>query len=257
MRRMRPRVIPALLLSKGRRLVKTVKYTAPTYVGDPLNAIKIFNEKGVDELAVLDIESSAQKTPPDFDYLKHLAEECFMPLAYGGGITKPADVEKLVGLGIEKVIIGTALKDQSGLIKEAVQQVGGQSVVASIDAKPNLFGKYHCFVTNARVKCGDSPVDMARRAEDLGAGEILLNAVHRDGTMEGYDLALIKQVSQAVQIPVIACGGAGKTAHLGEAVKSGASAVAAGSLFVFRGPHRAVLINVPSEEDLNQTFFAI
>jgi imidazole glycerol-phosphate synthase subunit HisF len=254
MREMRPRVIPVLLLTHDRRLVKTVRYRDPLYVGDPLNAIKIFNEKGVDELAILNIDASRRGISPDLEYLKYLTSECFMPVAYGGGITSVREIEKLVGIGVEKVVIGTALGSRSSLLADAVTAVGTQSLVGSVDVRANWLGRYSCFVKNGTQSITEKPVEVARRLQDEGIGEILLNAIHRDGTMDGYDQSLIQLVAKSLSIPVIASGGAGCIAHFGDAIASGSSAVAAASLFLFKGPHRAVLINVPEEEELIAVF---
>jgi cyclase len=242
---LRTRVIPCLLLSE-RRLIKTTRFKKRVYVGDPINTIKIFNDKEVDELVLLDIDATVQGREPDYQYLELVAMQCFMPLAYGGGITTAAQVRRLLNLGIEKVVINAAATEHPDLIRAAAEQAGSQSIVVSIDAKTTWFGKYEVRTRNGRRSTGHEPATFARSMQDHGAGEILLNSIDRDGTMTGYDLDLTSRVSKAVSIPMVVCGGAGKVEHFTQAVAAGASAVAAGSMFVFTGPHKAVLINFPS-----------
>ena len=243
---LRTRVIPSLLLS-NRRLVKTVRFKKRVYVGDPINTVKIFNDKEVDELVLLDIDATVQKREPDYAYLELVATQCFMPLAYGGGIKSAAQVRRLLSLGIEKVIINSAAVADSDLVREAAEQAGSQSTVVSIDVKKTWRAKYDIRTHGGRHSTGHDPAEFARKVQDLGAGEILLNSIDRDGTMSGYDLDLIGRVSRAVTIPVVACGGAGKVEHFSQAIAiGGAAAVAAGSMFIFTGHHRAVLINFPS-----------
>lgn len=239
------RVIPCLLLSNG-GLVKTRNFKNGVYVGDPINAIRIFNEKEVDELVLLDIRASLDKRAPDFDLLKEIASECFMPLAYGGGITSIDQIRELLRLGIEKIILNTALNRDPSFVQKAVAIFGSQAITASIDVRCKLFGRYEVMTFAGTEATGYTPVDAARRAEQLGVGEILLTLIDAEGVMEGYDLELLSKVSQSVNIPVIASGGAGKLEDFRSAVREGhVSAVAAGSLFVFYGPHRAVLITYP------------
>jgi len=245
------RVMPCLLL-RNSSLVKTVRFRDPSYVGDPLNAIRIYNEKEVDELVFLDITATVEQKPPSFRIIAEVATECFMPVAYGGGIRSLADIERIFELGIEKVALNTAAIELPDLVTEAARQFGSQSIVVSIDALRRRFGGYDTYTRGGRTKAGTDPVAAARRAETLGAGEILLTAMHRDGTMEGYDLELIRRVAEAVDVPVIACGGAGRVEHFREAVENGASAVAAGAMVVYHGPHRAVLINFPSRDELER-----
>lgn len=250
---LRVRVIPVLLL-KNKGLVKTVKFDQPKYIGDPINAVKIFNDKEVDELVLLDIEASKNHTKPDFERIKDIASECFMPLAYGGGITELEDIKKLFSLGVEKVIINSAALTSMDLIKSAAEIFGNQSIVISIDSTKNLWGKHQIY-THSRMKHNRSDlIAYALEAEQSGAGEIIINSVDHDGTMKGYDLPLIQKVSTAVSVPVVACGGAGELNDFRKAVDAGASAVAAGSFFVFHGPHKAVLINFPSHKQLKDLF---
>lgn len=248
------RVIPCLLL-RNRGLVKTVKFKDPKYLGDPINVVKIFNDKEVDELVFLDITATVEKKRPPFDLLASIATECFMPLCYGGGVRNLDDMKTLFSLGIEKVALNSYAVENSTFVRAAADLFGSQSVIVSIDVKKSLLGKYKVFTHCGTVSTGLEPVKFAVEMEKQGAGELLLNSIDRDGMMQGYDLELIKQVSAAVGIPVVACGGAGKVQDLGEAVKSGgASAAGAGSIFVFQGPHRAVLISYPSPKELQGLF---
>lgn len=251
---MRIRVIPVLLL-RDAGLVKTVKFKNPRYLGDPINIIKIFNDKGVDELVLLDITTTVRGIKPNLGMISDLASECFMPLCYGGGISDSGTVRELFKLGIEKVAVNSFAVNNQEFIREMSDVFGSQSVVVSIDVKKNFLGKYEVFTHSGTNRTGMDPVTLARQVEDAGAGEIMINSIDRDGTMSGYDLVLVRKVASAVSIPVIACGGAGKVQDLVDAVNQGnASAVAAGSFFVFHGPHRAVLINVPSEQELELAF---
>jgi cyclase len=248
---LRTRIIPCLLL-KDNKLVKTVKFKNPIYVGDPINAIKIFNDKEVDELVFLDITASKEKKGPNFKLISEITTECFMPLGYGGGITTIDEIEKLFNLGVEKVILNSICHIQPEVIKKAISIFGSQSIVASIDVKKHwLTKKQFVFIVSGEQNTGFSPIDYAKKMEDLGAGEIIINSIDQDGTMAGYDLQLIKSISESVKIPVVALGGAGSLDDLKFAKQNGASAVAAGSLFVFQKAHRAVLITYPKTEEIN------
>ncbi|RDB42164.1 imidazole glycerol phosphate synthase cyclase subunit [Halomonas sp. DQ26W] len=247
------RVIPTLLLSKG-GLVKTTKFKQPKYVGDPVNAIRIFNEKEVDELVVLDIDASREGREPDYDAIAEFASECFMPLAYGGGIRTVKQARTLFSLGLEKVVLQTAILDNTELISDIAQRFGSQSVIASVDIKRDWRGRAKIWSAAKRKKLDPPWLDKLQEFVDAGAGEILLNSVDRDGTQQGYDNELIATAAKALSVPVIALGGAGKLEHLASVVESGASAVAAGSLFVFQGPHRAVLISYPRYSVLESLF---
>jgi cyclase len=250
-----PRVIPALLL-QGEGLVKTVKFKDPTYLGDPINIVRIFNDKEVDELVFLDITATIDERPPAFDVLANITSECFMPLGYGGGIRNMDDVRRLLGIGIEKVILNTTAVENPSLVRAAADYAGSSSVVISMDVRKNIFGRYEVHTRSGSRKTGLEPVRHAVEMEQMGAGELFINSIDRDGTMQGYDLDLIRRVSDAVSIPVVACGGAGKLQDLADAIKmGGASAAAAGSLFVFQGPLRGVLISYPSQEDLKRILF--
>jgi cyclase len=247
---MRPRVIPCLLL-QDKGLVKTVKFKDPKYLGDPINVVRIFNDKEVDELVFLDIQATRENRAPAFETLKNITSECFMPLGYGGGIKSMDDVRHLLSIGIEKVILNTSAVEHPELIRSAADYAGSSSVVVSIDVKKNITGRYEVHTRGGRKGTGLEPVRHAIEMEKTGAGEILINSIDRDGTMEGYDLELIRRVSEAVGIPVVACGGAGNMGHLRDAIKlGGASAAAAGSMFVFQGPLRGVLISYPDPREL-------
>ncbi len=246
----RYRVIPVLLLM-GAGLRKTVRFKDPKYVGDPINAVRIFNEKEVDELLFLDIAASKSGTAPSLEMLRKIAGECFMPLSYGGGIRSLQMVEQILKVGVEKVSFNTALVEQPELVRQAAAVHGSSTIVASIDFKRSLLGRPSACIKSGTVNTGVHPVDLARRAEDLGVGEILINSIDRDGGMQGYDLEITQRVASAVNVPTIACGGAGSLRDFRRAIhEAGASAVAAGSFFVFVGKHRAVLITYPSQPDL-------
>lgn len=247
----RPRIIPVLLID-DRDLVKTVEFTKPTYLGDPVNAVKIFNRKGIDELAVLDISATRRRKEPDYEILKDIAGEAFMPLSYGGGVTDLDQVKRLLAIGYEKVVINTQLVRKPEFVRDAVSLAGGQSIVASIDVK-RVNGQYKCVIGDGEEIVDVSPDRLAQKAESLGAGEIFLNSIDRDGKMCGYDIELVRQVSSAVSIPVTACGGAGGIADLKEVLqKGGAHAAAGGSMFVYYGRLKAVLITAPSEKELEE-----
>lgn len=247
-----PRVIPALLL-KGQGLVKTVKFTDPKYLGDPINIVRIFNDKEVDELVLLDITATPQNHGPQFDLLKNITSEAFIPLAYGGGIRSMDDVRKLLGIGIEKLIMNTSAVENPRLLRETADHAGSQAVVASIDVKKNFLGKYEVFTRCGQKKIGLDPVKHAVEMEEMGVGEILINSIDRDGTMQGYDIDLVRKIADAVSVPVVACGGAGNLTHVSEVIKQGhASAAAAGSIFVFQGPLRGVLISYPTPKTLQE-----
>jgi imidazole glycerol-phosphate synthase subunit HisF len=248
----RHRIIPVLLL-KGAGFYKTTRFKDPVYLGDPINILRIFNEKEVDEIVILDVEATPAGRGPNFALLQDMASECYMPLAYGGGITTVAEIKRLFQIGFEKVVLNSALFDRPDLITEATQMFGSQSLVVCIDVKKTLLGGYQVVSASARNKTSWKPVEWACRAAELGAGEIIINSVDRDGTMEGYDLELVSRVARAVSIPVVACGGARNVQDFADAVKkSHASACAAGAMFVFQGRHRAVLINVPPAREIQK-----
>jgi cyclase len=249
---LRTRVIPCLLL-RGEGLVKTIRFKDPTYVGDPINAIRIFNDKEVDELMFLDISASREGRGPSLQIIRDFASECFMPVGYGGGIRSLADAREVLALGIEKIVVNTMVLQQPEIISELAREFGAQAVVVSIDARKKMLGGYEVMGKGGTVGTGLKPVELAKRAVELGAGEILINSIDRDGTQTGYDLALVRSVADAVSVPVIACGGAGKLEDFRQGVEEGhASALAAASMFVFHGRHRAVLISYPSRSDLER-----
>jgi cyclase len=242
----RARVIPCLLL-RGHGLVKTKKFKDPVYVGDPVNAVRIFSEKEVDELVILDIDASREGREPNYELVAEIAGECFMPVAYGGGIRTLAQARKLIRCGIEKVVINSASVESTAFIREIADIFGSQAVVGAIDAKKTLLGGHRVFVKSGTFDAKIKPEDHAATLEQAGAGEIFLNSIDCDGQMLGYDLSLIQKVARHVRVPVVACGGAGSEDHLRSGIiEGGASAVAAGSMFIFHGKHRAVLINYPS-----------
>ncbi|MDV3458445.1 AglZ/HisF2 family acetamidino modification protein [Sphingomonas sp. HF-S4] len=245
----RARVIPCLLVRDG-GLVKTRRFGDDKYVGDPINAVRIFNEKEVDELIVVDIDATVQGREPDYAMIENLAAECRMPLCYGGGISSVEQAKRIMSLGVEKVSLSAAAIARPALIGEIAEQVGSQSVVVVLDVKKKMLGGYRAFTRNGKVDSKVSPVEFAQKAEALGAGEIVLNMIEHDGVMNGYDLALASQVRDATRLPLTLLGGAGSLAHLNEAVERlGTIGLAAGSLFVFKGPYRAVLISYPTHAE--------
>ena len=247
----RPRVIPCLLL-KNDGLVKTVKFKDPKYLGDPINIVRIFNDKEVDELIFLDILATVENRRPNFELLGKITSECFMPLGYGGGIRTLEDVKQLLAMGVEKIVLNTSAVENPSLIRAAADYAGSQAVVISLDVKKTLLGKYEVYTRGGKKGTGLDPVKFAVEMEKQGAGELFLNSIDRDGTMQGYDLELVRRVADSVTVPVVACGGAGNIQHLAEAIQAGASAAAAGSMFVFQGPLRGVLISYPAQEELKR-----
>lgn len=242
---LRARVIPCLML-RGRGLYKSVKFSSPKYVGDPINAVKIFNEKEVDELIILDTTASLERREPNYDLIGDIASECFMPLAYGGGISSIEHIRQLHRIGVEKVCLNSAAFRNRELVQNACDTFGSSSIIVSVDVKKSFFGKHEVWIDSAKTGTKADPVGYVKELEALGVGEILINSVDRDGTMQGYDLDLLSRVTGAVNTPVIACGGAGTLGHMSAAIhEAHVSAVAAGSMFVFHGKHKAVLINYP------------
>ncbi|MEO7720528.1 MAG: AglZ/HisF2 family acetamidino modification protein [Pseudolysinimonas sp.] len=239
-----PRVIPVLLVSDG-YLIKPVKFKGDTYIGDPINAVRIFNEKQVDELMICDVDATVKRTGPNYSLIEEIASEAFMPVGYGGGVTTAAQARRIAGIGIEKVVIGSAAAANPDTVTEVSEALGASSTVVSVDARKRL-GGWDTLTERGRRKSGMSPVDAARRAQQLGAGEVLLSSIDREGTFSGYDLPLIEAVAHAVTIPVVALGGASGYDDFAPALRAGASAVAAGSMFVQNGKHRAVLISYPA-----------
>lgn len=247
------RIIPVLLIhEKG--LVKTVKFRDPKYLGDPINAVKIFNEKEADELTVLDIDASVQGREPDYKMIENLAVECRMPLCYGGGIKSVAQAHRILSLGVEKVALGSVLFDTPGLISELSSTLGKQSVVAVLDVKKRILGsKYDCYTQNGRKNRRACPVEFSIELEKLGVGEIIVNSIDNDGVMKGYDLGLICEIKSAVNTPITALGGAGNLRDIETLINQHSIiGAAAGSAFVFKGKYRAVLINYPTQAEREQ-----
>ena len=250
----RPRVIPVLLL-KGDGLVKTVKFKKPTYIGDPINAVHIFNDLKADELIFLDISATPAKKSLDLELIKKIGDEAYMPFAVGGNINSMEDAVNCFHAGAEKIVLNSAAYFNPELVTAISDTYGNQSVVVSIDVKKNWLGKQQVHVNCGKYNTKEDPVKFAMRLATLGAGEIMINSIDHEGTMAGYDMNLVKQIADAVEIPVIACGGAGQPNDLKKIVnQSGASAAAAGSLFVYHGPRRGILINYPEKKILENLF---
>lgn len=244
---LRPRVIPCLLVHEG-GLVKTVGFKAPKYVGDPINAVKIFNEKEADELVVLDIDATVNGVEPDYRMIANLAAECRMPLCYGGGIRSAEQAKKIIGLGVEKIAISAAAIETPDLIEQITDEIGRQSVVVVLDVKKRILGKeYDVYIHNGKKNTKRSVIEVAAKVEALGVGEIVINSIDNDGLMKGYDLALASKMRQAVSIPITFLGGAGSLEDIGALIRTcGVVGASAGSLFVFKGVYKAVLINYPN-----------
>jgi len=250
----RPRVIPVLLL-KDQGLVKSIKFKDHRYIGDPINAVRIFNDLGADELIFLDILASSHNRCISIDLVKSIGDEANMPFGVGGGIRTIEQIKNIINSGAEKVILNTIAAVNPEFIKNSSNTFGSSTIVVSIDVKRNFVGREYVYVLSGKQSTKYDPIDFAKLMEDMGAGEIVVNSIDRDGTMSGYDISLIKRVSEAVRIPVVASGGAGKYSDFKCAIDDGyASAVAAGSMFVFHGPRRAVLINYPDRDELPQLF---
>jgi cyclase len=246
---LRPRITPCLLV-QDRGLVKTVGFASPKYVGDPINAVKIFNEKEVDELIVLDIKASVRKSEPDYRMIENLAAESRMPLCYGGGIKTAKQARAIIGLGVEKVAISSGAIEAPGFIADVAGEIGRQSVVVVLDVRKNWRGKYELWTHNGTVNSGRNPVDFAVEAEKLGAGEIVVNSIDNDGRMEGYDIAMADRIRRAVSVPMTVLGGAGSLHDIRNLIAHfGIIGAGAGSLFVFKGTFKAVLLNYPTVEE--------
>lgn len=247
---LRPRIIPCLLI-RNKGLVKTVKFGDGKYVGDPINAVRIFNEKKVDELAVLDIDATRNGSEPDYEMIKKLAAECRMPFCYGGGVSNASQAKKIIGLGVEKVAVSSAAVEDVELIAEIASELGSQSVIVVLDIKKKRFGRgYEVWTHNASKNSGKCPVEFSRLLELSGAGEIVVNSIANDGVMQGYDIPILKQIRDAVTVPITALGGAGSIADIRALLHElGVMGAAAGSLFVFKGAYKAVLINYPTEAE--------
>lgn len=242
----RSRLIPCLLLSH-KSLYKTIRFSKPRYIGDPINTVKLFSNKEVDEIIIVDFTASVENRGPDFEYLKLITSECFMPLCYGGGVTDIHQVEALFKIGIEKIAFNTSIVVNPDLVREAVKNFGSQSFVASIDVKKNIFGKKEVYFRSGKQNAKISPLEMFKKVEELGVGEILLTSIDHEGMMQGYDYQLINSLANTISVPIIANGGAGSLGDCSEAIKNGASAAAAGSLFIYYGKKKAVLVNYPRD----------
>lgn len=247
---MRPRLIPVLLLDRDRRLVKTLRFGERTYVGDPFNVVRLFNEKEVDEICVLDIDATVDGRAPDFGFARELASECFMPLAYGGGISKLAHCEQLNRIGVEKFVLGQGAFDEA-LVAAVVRDIGSQAVAACVDVVGHGSAAY-CVTHSGAHRSARAPLEHCLALQAAGVGEIILQSVDRDGTREGYDLVLISEIATRLSVPVVALGGAGSALHLQMALRAGASAAASGSAFTFIGRLRAVLITYPGPYEMDR-----
>ena len=246
---LRPRIIPCLLVhDKG--LVKTVNFKNPKYVGDPINAVRIFNEKESDELVVIDIDATVKKEDPDYKLIERLASECRMPLCYGGGIKNVEQAQRIFSLGVEKIAISSAAIENPDLVTLIAERVGNQSAVVVMDVKKKVFGGYEVVTHNGNKATGKSPIELAKLFQSKGAGEIIVNSVDQDGRMKGFDLALAEKIREVISCPLTILGGAGSIDDLGNLIsKFGIIGASAGSLFVFRGAYKAVLINYPTQEE--------
>lgn len=246
---LRPRIIPSLLLQDN-GLVKTVNFKNPKYVGDPINAVKIFNEKEVDELAIFDIDATAKGLEPNYNLIERIANQSRMPLCYGGGVKTIEQAQKIFGLGIEKIALSSSILQDPDLITQIADRVGAQSVIVVLDVKKKLFGGYEVFTHNGKKATGINPLDFVAKAQQLGAGEIIINSIDQDGVMKGYDMALIDKIRERISVPLTVLGGAGSLSDIEKVIqKHKIIGVAAGSLFVFKGVYKAVLINYPTKAE--------
>lgn len=249
---LKSRITPCLLI-KNKGLVKTVQFTNPKYVGDPINAVKIFNEKEVDELIVLDIDATVNNQEPDYQMIANLANECRMPLCYGGGIKTAKQAQKILSLGVEKIALSSIVLTNPGIVQEIASQIGAQSVVVVFDVKKKTFGGYDVYTHNGTNKHKLDLMTLIKQIETLGAGEVVLNTIDNDGVMKGYNFSLIDKVKEKISIPMTILGGAGSIDDIAQAIaRYGIIGCAAGSLFVFKGKYKAVLINYPNKKDKNQ-----
>ncbi len=251
---LRPRIIPCLLVhDKG--LVKTVQFKNPKYVGDPINAVRIFNEKESDELMVIDIDATRENREPDYKLIENLAAECRMPLCYGGGVKTVEQAHKIFSLGVEKIAISSIVFQNPAIVTAIAERVGSQSVVVVLDVKKKIFGGYEVYTNNGKKSTGKSPIEVAIDMQKLGAGEIVINSIDQDGMMKGYDFDLLTRVHDAINIPMTALGGAGSLTDIAELIKKyGIIGASAGSLFVFKGIYKAVLINYPNWNEKETIF---
>jgi cyclase len=250
----RPRIIPVLLL-KNQGLVKSIRFKDHRYIGDPINAVKIFNDLKADELVFLDILASIEKRTISLEFIKNVGEEANMPFAAGGGIKTLGQIRAIIGAGAEKVIINSKAANEPDFIRSASETFGSSTIVVCIDIKKKLFGKKQTWIFGGKKATGNDPVEFAQLMEEKGAGEIIIQSIDRDGTMNGYDIPLVRKISEAVKIPIIALGGAGNMDHLKEAYIEGfANGLAAGSMFVYHGDRKAVLVNYPERKEILKNF---
>ncbi|MDQ0782860.1 AglZ/HisF2 family acetamidino modification protein [Chryseobacterium sp. W4I1] len=246
---LRPRIIPSLLIQDN-GLVKTVNFKNPKYVGDPINAVKIFNEKEVDELAIFDIDATTKGLEPNYSLIERIANQSRMPLCYGGGVKTVEQAQRIFGLGIEKIALSSAVLEHPDLITQIADRVGAQSVIVVLDVKKKLFGGYEVYTHNGKKGTGINPFDFIEKAQRLGAGEIVINSIDQDGVMKGYDMSLIEKAREKTSLPMTVLGGAGSLDDIKKVIdKHKIIGVAAGSLFVFKGKYKAVLINYPIKEE--------
>ena len=246
---LRPRIIPSLLLhDKG--LVKTINFKSHKYIGDPINAVRIFNEKEVDELAIFDIDATVLNKEPDYILIEKLANQSRMPLCYGGGVKTVEQAQKIFGLGIEKIALSSAVIQNPQIVTDIADRVGSQSVIVVLDIKKKLLGGYEVYTHNGKKSTGINPIEFVKELERLGAGEIIINSIDQDGMMKGFDLNIIDKIAEIISIPMTVLGGAGSILDIKKVIdKHGVIGVAAGSMFVFKGVYKAVLINYPSKEE--------
>jgi cyclase len=251
---LRPRIIPSLLYhDKG--LVKTVNFKSPKYVGDPINAVRIFNEKEVDELVFFDIDATVLNKEPDYILIQKLANQSRMPLCYGGGVKNVEQAQRIFSLGIEKIAISSAVIQNPNLVSQIAERVGSQSVIVVLDIKRKMLGGYEVYIHNGKKSTGINPLQFVKELEKLGAGEIIINSIDQDGVMKGYDLNLIDKIAEVISLPLTVLGGAGSITDIEKIIdKHGVIGVAAGSIFVFKGPYKAVLINYPTQMEKNKIF---
>lgn len=251
---LRPRIIPSLLIQDN-GLVKTVNFKNPKYVGDPINAVKIFNEKAVDELAIFDIDATVLAKEPNYSLIERLASQSMMPLCYGGGVKTVEQAQRIFSLGIEKIALSSAVLQNPKLITQIADRVGAQSVIVVLDVKKKLLGGYEVFTHNGKKATGINPFKFVEEAQKLGAGEIVINSIDKDGVMKGYDMDLIAKIREKITLPMTVLGGAGSLQDIEKVIDiHGVIGVAAGSLFVFKGPYKAVLINYPTQIEKNKIF---
>jgi cyclase len=251
---LRPRIIPSLLI-RDKGLVKTLNFKSSKYIGDPINAVRIFNEKEVDELAIFDIDATVHNKEPDYLLIEKLANQSRMPLCYGGGVKTIEQAQRIFGLGIEKIALSSAAIQHPGLVTKIAERVGSQSVIVVLDVKKKLFGGYELYTHNGNNSTGINPIKFIKELELAGVGEIIINSIDKDGTMQGYDFALIDKITEVVNMPLTVLGGAGSLDDIQKVIERyGVIGVAAGSLFVFQGPYKAVLINYPNQIQKNNLF---